>query len=162
MKAAAFALLSLAVGLLGFMAKPEAQRAVSFERSTLVIAGNSDGKPVRHRFDVELAKTGEQHSYGLMFRRSLPANAGMLFDYGAPQHVLMWMRNTFIPLDMLFVAVDGRITRIVQRTVPQSLENIESKGKVRAVLEVNGGTVQRLGIKPGDRVLHGIFGNTGG
>ncbi len=126
---------------------------VEFERSSLTIVTRSG----RHVFAVEVARTPDQHALGLMYRRSLPADAGMLFDYRPPQRVAMWMHNTYIPLDMLFIAEDGRITRIVERTVPLSRSLILSKGKVRAVLELNGGTARRLGIRPGDRVLHEIF-----
>src|SRR3546814_14529348 len=83
----------------------------------------------------------------------------MLFVYSQPRRVSMWMKNTLIPLDMLFIAPDGRIESIVKRAVPHSLATISSRGKVRAVLELNGGTVDRLGIRPGDRVVHPIFEN---
>ena len=92
-----------------------------------------------------------------MYRRKLAPDAGMLFDYKTPQRVSMWMKNTFIPLDMIFIAADGRIVNIAERTVPQSKTVISSQGKIRGVLEINGGTVARLGIKPGDRVRHPIF-----
>ena len=81
----------------------------------------------------------------------------MLFLYPVSEPVTMWMKNTFIPLDMLFVAADGRITHMVQRTVPHSIVNISSGGPVTAVLEVNGGTVERLGLGIGDRILHPAF-----
>jgi uncharacterized membrane protein (UPF0127 family) len=110
-----------------------------------------------HRFNVELAVTPEEMMQGLMFRRSLAPDAGMLFIYETPQRASFWMKNTLIPLDMLFIAPDGRILNIHERAVPQSLEPIPSDGPVRAVLEVNGGTAARLGIKPGDRVVSAIF-----
>ncbi len=114
----------------------------------------------RHRFKVELAITPEQQSYGLMYRRELAADAGMLFDYGAERTgIAMWMKNTFIPLDMLFIKGNGEILNIAERTVPQSLATIPAAGAARAVLEVNGGTVSRLGIRPGDKVVHPLFGN---
>ncbi|PPR22317.1 MAG: hypothetical protein CFH40_01360, partial [Alphaproteobacteria bacterium MarineAlpha10_Bin3] len=75
----------------------------------------------------------------------------------APRRLAFWMKNTFIPLDLMFIAADGRIVSIQQRTVPHSLEPIRSRGKVLAVLELNGGTVSRLNIKPGDRVEHAVF-----
>jgi uncharacterized membrane protein (UPF0127 family) len=111
-----------------------------------------------HRFNVELADTQEKRMVGLMHRRSMPVNSGMLFDFKADQPISMWMRNTYIPLDMLFIARDGRIVNIAERTVPLSETSIPSKGPVRAVLELNGGTAARLGIKPGDRVSHPMFG----
>jgi uncharacterized membrane protein (UPF0127 family) len=82
----------------------------------------------------------------------------MLFDWGSPRESSMWMRNTLIPLDMLFIAADGRIHRIAERTVPLSLAPIASGGPVRATLELAGGTAERLDIRVGDRVLHRIFG----
>ena len=110
-----------------------------------------------HRFSVEVADTPERRAVGLMHRPSLAANAGMLFDFKIDAPVTMWMRNTRIPLDMLFIARDGRIVNIAERTVPFSETSIPSKGPVRAVLELNGGTSARLGIKPGDRVTHPMF-----
>ncbi len=137
-----------------FAAGAAAQSSVTFERSKLVVAGESG----RHDFDVELAVSPDQRAQGLMYRRGLPGNAGMLFDFGArPQRASMWMKNTFIPLDMLFITGDGRIESIAQRTVPHSLVAVSSRGPVRAVLELNGGTVARLGIAPGDRIEHPIF-----
>jgi len=105
------------------------------------------------RFTVELATTPEQMELGLMYRQSLPADSGMLFLYGSERPVAFWMKNTYIPLDMMFIATDGRILRIVERTVPLSTTPIPSVDAVRAVLEVNGGTAERLGIKPGN-VVH--------
>ncbi len=110
-----------------------------------------------HDFRVELAITNDQQATGLMYRRTLAQDAGMLFVYSSVAPVSMWMKNTFIPLDMLFIAADGRITHIAERTVPQSTELIGSNGPVRAVLELNGGTASRFGIKPGDRVIHRVF-----
>jgi uncharacterized membrane protein (UPF0127 family) len=106
----------------------------------------------KHRFTVELALNDRQQAQGLMYRRRLARDAGMLFVYRAEQPVSMWMKNTLIPLDMVFIAADGRIKRIAQRTVPMSLETISSEAPVRAVLELNAGTAARLGIEPGDRV----------
>lgn len=113
----------------------------------------------RHEFTVELAATDEHRATGLMYRQQMEADAGMIFDYGRDRRASMWMRNTYIPLDMLFIAADGTIRNIKQRTVPFSETAIRSKGKVRAVLELNAGTVSRLGIEPGDTVRHAVFGN---
>jgi len=110
-----------------------------------------------HRFTVELARSPRQQSQGLMFRRRLAADAGMLFLHPVPRRATMWMKNTFIPLDMLFVAADGRITQIVERTTPHSLEVIASDRPVSAVLELNAGTAARLGIRIGDRLVHPAF-----
>ena len=107
----------------------------------------------RHDFNIELALTPEQRSQGLMYRRELAADAGMLFDFGTRAgRASMWMKNTYIPLDMLFIVADGEIESIAERTTPQSLEAVSSRGPVRYVLELNGGTAARLGIRPGDRV----------
>lgn len=112
----------------------------------------------QHRFTVEMALTPEQQMVGLMFRTEVKPDEGMLFDWGAPRESVMWMRNTLVPLDMVFIAADGRIHRIAERTVPLSLATISSQGPVRATLELAGGTAERLGLRPGDRVLHRIFG----
>ncbi|MGH7092907.1 MAG: DUF192 domain-containing protein [Stellaceae bacterium] len=114
-----------------------------------------------HKFTIELATTPAQQAQGLMFRRSLAPDSGMLFDFGAPTPVSFWMKNTLIPLDMLFVAQDGRILGIHARAVPELTDPIPAPGPVRAVIELNGGTADRLGIKPGDRVIYPIFGSRG-
>jgi uncharacterized membrane protein (UPF0127 family) len=113
----------------------------------------------RHRFRVELADTDAKRSHGLMFRDAMPRDQGMLFDFKQDQNVAMWMRNTRIPLDMLFIARDGSIVNIRERAIPHDETSIHSDGPVRAVLELNGGTVARLGLKPGDTVHHEMFGN---
>jgi uncharacterized protein len=113
------------------------------------------------QFSVEIATTPEQMALGLMYRQSLAPNSGMLFVYPSERPVAFWMKNTFIPLDMLFIAADGRIRRIVERTVPLSTIPVSSVDSVRAVLEVNSGTAERLGIKPGDIVHHTTLGNGG-
>jgi uncharacterized protein len=113
------------------------------------------------RFIVELAMTPEQMALGLMFRRSLSPNSGMLFVYPSERPVAFWMKNTFIPLDMIFIGTDGHIRRIVARTVPLSTIPISSIDAVRAVLEINSGTAERLGIKPGDVVHHISLGTAG-
>jgi len=112
----------------------------------------------RHAFKVEMALTPEQQMLGLMFRPEVPAEEGMLFDWGSPRESAMWMRNTITSLDMLFIAQDGRVHRIAERTVPYSLASIESRGPVRATLELAAGTAERLGIRVGDRVEQRIFG----
>lgn len=131
-----------------------AQGLVSFKTGELTI----DSGDKRHSFKIELALTPEQQSQGLMFRKSLAADAGMLFVYERPQEITMWMRNTLIPLDMIFIGADGRVVRIAERAVPQSLATISSGEPALGVLEVNGGTAARLGLKRGDRVRHSAFG----
>jgi hypothetical protein len=108
-------------------------------------------------FVVELAETNEQRAHGLMFRKSLPERQGMLFNFRADQEVGMWMQNTYIPLDMLFIRADGRIHRIAENTEPHSTRTIPSMGPVRAVLELPGGSARKFGIQPGDLVGHPIF-----
>jgi uncharacterized membrane protein (UPF0127 family) len=110
-----------------------------------------------HSFQVEIAETGAQRAQGLMFRRQMAPDAGMLFLFGDSQVRAMWMKNTLIPLDMLFIDEMGKIVRIEERTVPHSERTIVSGGPVSAVLELNAGTASRLMIKPGDRVRHPAF-----
>ena len=112
---------------------------------------------VRHDFQVEVAKTPGQQTVGLMFRASVPEDGGMLFDWGQPQVSTMWMRNTVTPLDMVFINADGTVRRVVEDTVPESLAVIESRGPVRATLELRAGTARRLGIHAGDVVEAPIF-----
>src|SRR5262245_16423621 len=119
---------------------------------TIVTAGGP------RKFTVELATTPAQMEQGLMFRQSLAPEAGMLFDFKTPSMASMWMKNTFIPLDMLFIDARGSIVNIAERTVPGSLDPVGAAAPARAVLELNGGTAARLGIRPGDRVLFRIFG----
>ena len=112
----------------------------------------------RHVFTVEVATSADQLAQGLMYRNKMAADAGMLFDFGTARSISMWMKNTLIPLDMVFIAADGRIAGIAERTVPHSTATIASPGPVKAVLELNGGTASRLKLKAGDRVIHPIFG----
>jgi len=116
----------------------------------------------RFAFTVEVADTGARRVQGLQGRRTLEPNAGMLFDFQTPQMVSMWMKDTYLPLDMIFVGEDGVVLNIAEKTVPHSLILIASAGKALAVLEVNAGTARRLGIRPGDRVFHSIFDRAGG
>jgi uncharacterized protein len=130
-----------------------AGRLAAAELQPLEIAGKSGV----HVFAVELASTPQEQATGLMFRRELPEGRGMLFDFHRDQPTSFWMKNTYIPLDMIFIRGDGRILRIAENTVPLSETLIPSGGPVRAVLEVIAGTAKRLGIAPGDRVGHPIF-----
>jgi hypothetical protein len=107
----------------------------------------------RHAFTVEIAETDAQRAQGLMFRSRLAPDGGMLFIYPADRRLSMWMKNTLIPLDMLFVASDGKVVGIHERAVPHSLRSIASPVPARAVVELAGGTVGRLGIRVGDRVV---------
>lgn len=116
----------------------------------------------QHVFQVEMALTPVQQITGLMFRTSVPADGGMLFDWGTPRDSQMWMKNTLVPLDMVFINQDGTIRSIAENTVPESLAVIDSRGPVLATLELAGGTTARLGIVVGDKVTQRIFGNAGG
>ncbi|MBR1220294.1 DUF192 domain-containing protein [Bradyrhizobium sp. U87765 SZCCT0131] len=109
-------------------------------------------------FSVEVMRTDEERARGLMFRQSLPDGQGMLFDFNPEQPVSMWMKNTLIPLDMIFIQSDGRILRIAENTQVQSEKIISSSGPVRGVLEVIAGTAKKLKIRPGDKVAHPLFG----
>ena len=108
----------------------------------------------RHKatFAVEVARTPVQQRRGLMFRQNLPKDQGMIFLYDRPQILAMWMKNTFIALDMLFVRQDGTIARLHERATPQSLDVISSHEDVIAVVEIGGGRAQELGVAPGDLV----------
>ena len=108
-------------------------------------------------FHVEVARSPEQHERGLMFRKELPRDQGMFFDLGAERPVLMWMKNTYIPLDMLFISKKGTIVSMVKNATPMSEEILNSGGAARAVLEVNAGTSDRLGIAVGDQVVYPLF-----
>jgi uncharacterized protein len=110
-----------------------------------------------HVFDVEIAATPEKQALGLMFRTNLAETKGMLFPHADPREVTMWMRNTYIPLDMVFIRADGTVHRVEKRTEPLSERVISSQGEVAAVLEIAGGTADKLGIKPGDKVRHPYF-----
>ena len=137
--------------LIGFLlaagpARPAGQR-------TLEIVSNG----AVHVFSVEIADTEAEREKGLMFRKNLPDGQGMLFDFKREQEVSFWMKNTYIPLDMIFIQGNGRILRIVENANPLSTDLIPSEGPVLAVLEVSGGTARRLGIRPGDHVAYPIF-----
>jgi uncharacterized membrane protein (UPF0127 family) len=108
-------------------------------------------------FSVEMAATEEEKTTGLMYRKELPDGKGMLFDFTPAQEVSMWMKNTFISLDMIFIRADGRILRIAESTEPQSTRIISSGGLAKGVLEVIAGTAKKYGIEPGDRVAHPLF-----
>jgi uncharacterized membrane protein (UPF0127 family) len=111
-----------------------------------------------HAFTVEIATTDQERQTGLMYRKELPEGRGMLFDFGREQDVAMWMKNTYVSLDMIFIRADGRILRIAENTEPMSERIISSGGPVKGVLEVVAGTARKLGIAPGDRVAHPMFG----
>ena len=134
-----------------WLALASAARAQSFEPLAIATQGG------RHAFQVEVARNDADRAQGLMYRRSMPANQGMLFDFGRVAPVSMWMQNTYLSLDMLFIRPDGSIARIAENAEPLSTRTIPSGEPVLAVLELNAGTVARLGIRPGDRVEHPLF-----
>ena len=107
-----------------------------------------------HSFDIEVMTTVQERARGLMFRRSLPERSGMLFLYDRPEPAAMWMKNTFIPLDIVFIAPGGTVHRIEKNTEPFSTETISSDGSIIAVLELNAGAADRIGLKRGDRVVY--------
>jgi uncharacterized membrane protein (UPF0127 family) len=110
-----------------------------------------------HVIQVEITETPQEKAQGLMFRTALADTSGMLFFYDQPDEITMWMRNTYIPLDMVFIRSDGIVHRIEARTEPLSETIISSRGAVSACLELAGGAAERLGLKPGDRVEHALF-----
>src|SRR6185437_10211927 len=110
-----------------------------------------------HVFSVEMATTEQEKETGLMYRKELADGKGMLFDFSPEQEVSMWMKNTYISLDMIFIRADGRILRIAENTEPLSTRIIPSNGLAKGVLEVIAGTAQKYGIQPGDRVGHPLF-----
>jgi uncharacterized membrane protein (UPF0127 family) len=125
-------------------------------KEKLVIV-TSDG--VKHPFEVEMAISPQQQMTGLMFRKTVPADGGMLFDWGQARESDMWMKNTISPLDMVFINGDGTVRRIAENTTPRSLAAISSGGPVRATLELAAGTAARLHIQVGDKVEQRLFGN---
>jgi hypothetical protein len=131
----------------GIDAPPE----VRFDRSEVTI---ETARGASHRFTVEMATNPMQRARGLMFRESMPQTHGMLFVFDSPRRLSFWMRNTLIPLDMLFLDRDGRVINIARRTTPRSDRSYQSAGPALAVLEINGGLSGLLGIAPGDRVIH--------
>lgn len=146
-KWAAVALLALGLG----MATGSARAA---DMQTLEIVTRSGVKV----YNVEIARTVKERERGLMYRKELPEGQGMLFDFSPQQDVSMWMKNTYVSLDMIFIQADGRILRIAESTEPMSERIISSGGPVSAVLEVVAGTARKDGIAPGDRVAGRLFG----
>jgi uncharacterized membrane protein (UPF0127 family) len=108
-------------------------------------------------FSVEIATTEQEKETGLMYRKELADGKGMLFDFSPEQEVSMWMKNTYISLDMIFIRADGTILRIAESTEPLSTKIIPSQGLAKGVLEVIAGTAKKYGIEPGDRVGHPLF-----
>lgn len=145
---AAFALVLLLAGVLPAVAEPAPASA-----GVLILVTETGRFP----FAVEVADTPAERRQGLQGRRKLANNTGMLFDFGTPQRVTMWMLNTYIPLDMLFLDDEGRVVAIAKNTVPLSLDRIGIEDPVRAVLEVPAGVADRLNVRAGNRVCHPIY-----
>jgi uncharacterized protein len=151
-----FALLSLLFGWPGAFAESDGARQLDrlFGRSTLQIA-TPDAK--LHKIDVWIADTDARRTRGLMFVEKLADNAGMLFVYPRPQQLAMWMKNTPLSLDILFVRADGRVMHVVENTTPLSLDTIPSEAVVSAVIELKAGSAARMKIRPGAQVIHPAF-----
>lgn len=150
-KAFAPAAVVLAAFVAAFLAFASPGRAQSLETLTVVTASG------RHDFAVEVMRTQDEKARGLMERSHLPQDRGMLFDFNQPEPVSMWMKNTILSLDMVFIRADGTIARIADHTEPFSERIIPSGEPVLAVLEINAGVAGEIGAKPGDKVEHALF-----
>jgi uncharacterized protein len=148
---ASFCAYLAALVALGLVGAAGDARAANLQRLEITTRSGSQA------FLVEVVTTEDEKNTGLMNRNDLPDGRGMLFDFSPPQLVSMWMKNTLIPLDMIFIQADGRILRVAQNAEPLSTIAIPSGGVVKGVLEVIGGTAKRYGIGPGDRVGHPLF-----
>src|SRR6201985_3154388 len=147
----AWVLVSIAVASALYALTSQGARAASIQPLEIVTKNGV------HVFSVEMATTEEEKTTGLMYRKELADGKGMLFDFSPEEEVSMWMKNTYVSLDMIFIKSDGRILRIAQNTEPLSTKIIPSRGLAKAVLEVVAGTAQKYGIAPGDRVAHPLF-----
>ncbi|MBB3591394.1 hypothetical protein FHX08_001738 [Rhizobium sp. BK529] len=127
-----------------------AQQDMHFNREPLIIQ-TAAGRMLH--FSVEIAATDDQRAHGLMFRKAMAEDAGMIFDFGISRRVTMWMENTVLPLDMLFADDRGVITHIKEDATPFSRDIIDSMGEVRYVVELNAGIARKLNIRPGDRIV---------
>ena len=150
-----YALTLILFALLAFLPSGLRAEEALTKIEPLTIATDGDAT----MFTVEIADTEATRERGLMFRQRLPENHGMLFDFGQPQPVSMWMKNTYIPLDMVFIRSDGSIAYIAENTVPKSLDTIGITEPVLAVLELPAGTARKKDIRAGDMVYHRLFNN---
>ena len=150
-----YALTLILFALLAFLPSGLRAEEALTKIEPLTIATDGDAT----MFTVEIADTEATRERGLMFRQRLPENHGMLFDFGQPQPVSMWMKNTYIPLDMVFIRSDGTIAYIAENTVPKSLDTIGITEPVLAVLELPAGTAKKKDIRAGDVVYHRLFSN---
>ncbi|WFU03322.1 DUF192 domain-containing protein [Rhizobium sp. CB3171] len=149
LKSAIVALFLVGASAPAFAAQAASEKSMAFDSEPLSIKTT---KGVTHKFTVELALTEPQLEFGLMYRKSIPDDHGMLFDFGAPRPVMMWMKNTVLPLDMLFLDRSGVVTHIQENAVPYSETIISSGGSVLYVIELNGGIARKLGLAVGDKV----------
>lgn len=146
------ALFSACLALI-FAAGAAAQAPATGGTEPLVITTASGA----HSFQVEVMRTPDQRARGLMFRNFMPADRGMLFDFQRVEPVAMWMQNTYLPLDMLFIRADGTIARVTEQTEPLSTRTLPSGEPVLAVLELNAGAAAKIGARPGDKIEHSLF-----
>ena len=135
------------------MISPHAFSDVTFPKSEILIVSKSG----EHQFMVDVATTVAQRQLGLMYRKKMALNGGMMFDFGKEKLISMWMKNTLIPLDMLFVDKTGNILQIERATTPFSLDTISSRRPALSVIELNAGVTEELRITEGDQVIHDIF-----
>lgn len=148
-----FRLILISIFLVGILGCSEIVRAEnSFETLTIRTV---TGKEINYQ--IEIADTDETRRRGLMYRMEMPTNQGMLLDFGSAQKVAIWMKNTYLPLDIIFIDAAGIISKIVPDAVPYSTATMNSDSRVRAVLEVNAGQADYHGINAGDHVLHHTF-----
>ena len=136
------------------LAPPSAAQTATENQLAIVTASGL------HVFSVEVMRSEDELERGLMFRRQMAPDSGMLFDFRTPQIVTMWMKNTYLPLDMLFIGRDGRVVSIKENAEPLSERTISSGGLVVGVLELNAGTAKRIGVKVRDLVRHPMFGTS--
>lgn len=136
--------LALVFGFMGLSAA-----AIADESIVTILSGDE-----QHEFTVEIADNDATRARGLMFRRELAPNAGMLFDYMTERHAAFWMRNTLIPLDMIFIRANGEIVKVHANAIPHDETSIRSDAEVRFILEIVGGRAEELGIRAGDKVVH--------
>ena len=136
------------------LAVAQNQSLVDFGETETLTITSADGQ---HVFNVEVADTDEKQEQGLMFRKSLADDAGMLFEFAAPKVATIWMKNTEISLDILFIRKNGSIVKIEHGAQPQTLRSASSEAVVAAVLELPAGKAQELGVTPGDIVSHSFF-----
>jgi hypothetical protein len=141
----------VAASLLLAMAGTAAFAQGGVEKLDIVTASGS------HKFNVEVMRTEAEKEHGLMERRSMPADHGMLFDFQTSQPVMMWMKNTYIPLDMVFIGADGRVVSVTENATPMSEKISSSNGDVLGVVELNAGIAAKIGVKRGDLVKNAMF-----